>query len=119
MDYQGNSKHPKREVVAKKEITPVVESATEVKKPITRRVREVFFGSDIQSVSQYLVQDVLLPAARNLLVDFTTQGINRAVYGETAPRQPRRGYERSRPMTTYHNPERMRDPRYDLSLIHI
>lgn len=52
------------------------------KKPLGRRLREMFFSSDSNSVVGYLGKEVLLPALQNLITDFVTQGIEKAVYGE-------------------------------------
>lgn len=87
-DYQSNSKKSKEqstEKQTKKEITHVV-SPDEVivrKKPLGKRFKEIFFGGDGHSVIRYIAADVLLPAARNLVVDATTEGVKRMMYGES------------------------------------
>ncbi len=52
------------------------------KKPLGRRIMDTFFSGDSNSVVGYLGREVLLPALQNLLTDFVTQGIEKAVYGE-------------------------------------
>lgn len=65
------------------------------KKPLGRRLKETFFGSDSSSVFGYLGKEVLLPALQNLITDFVTQGIEKAVYGEVRHRRPQTGYRGS------------------------
>ena len=71
------------------------------KKPLGERMKDVFLGGDAQTVARYVGAEVLLPALRNLLVDATTKGIERMVYGESA--SPRRVPD-YRPRTTYNSP---------------
>jgi|694.fasta_scaffold01451_34 hypothetical protein len=111
MDYQSNSNKNKQ---AKKKDTPSESDDKKVepiklggevttrKKPIGSRFKEIFLGGEVRSASEYILSDVLLPALRNLIVDATTKGIERFVYGDS-------GYSRSRPAnygprTTYNRP---------------
>lgn len=62
-----------------------------LKKPgIGKKFKTVFFGGEFKGATSYILADVLLPAFRNLLVDATTKGVERVVYGESAirPRRP-------------------------------
>jgi len=47
------------------------------------------------------VQEVLLPAFRNLIVDTVEKGVDRAIYGEPQYNRPRRGRPEYRSRTTY------------------
>jgi hypothetical protein len=101
MDYQGNSNKDK-EPKPKKEIERVVTSEVVIKKKsIGSKFREIFIAADIRSVNQYLIYDVLIPAVRNTIVDATTKGIQRVMYGESAIR--RRDYGPG-PRVTYNSP---------------
>lgn len=91
VDYPANSKKL-REV--KNEEGPAKE---EVKKVITgnvvRRKRSLvskIFGDvvaeDSGSVFEYLLTDVLIPAAKNLLYELVTEGAQRKLYGNSKPR---------------------------------
>lgn len=66
------------------------------KKPFGRRILDTFFRGD-SGVLSYLVREVIVPAAQTMLTDMVTQGIERAVYGES--RTPPRG--RFRGSSTY------------------
>lgn len=59
------------------------------KKSLARRAREALFAGDQNGLWGYLMRDVLIPAAQNLVTDFVQQGIEKAVYGEV--RSPSRG----------------------------
>lgn len=88
-DYQGNAKKDKSEKKSKPE--KVVERVTsnEVivqKKPLGRKIKEMFIEADFKSTFVYLFTDVLIPAAKNTIVDTTYKGIDRLVYGDRAMR---------------------------------
>ena len=61
------------------------------KKPFGAKFKEVFLGAELKTASRYIASDVLLPAVRNMIVEATSRGIERLIYGDSAP--PRRsGY---------------------------
>ena len=73
-----------------KEVKPVVTGAVKpVKESAFRRFKTNFFGSDVNSVMGYITTEVLLPALKDLIVDTTSKGVERMIYGEV--RQRRRG----------------------------
>jgi hypothetical protein len=85
VDYQSNSKKAKepKEEPAKKEIQKVVVGEVVVKKkPFGQRIKDTFVAADFSSVARYVVTEVLIPAARNMIVDASTKGIERMMYGE-------------------------------------
>jgi hypothetical protein len=93
MDYQGNSKKSREDKEApKKEIekVPLTSEVVVKKKSIGSKFREVFVEADFKSVTNYIIYDVLIPAARNTIVDVATKGVERLMYGESAIR--RRNY---------------------------
>lgn len=122
MDYQGNTDKSKDENKPEKQIEKVVTGEV-VQKPKTigRKFKEIFFGGDLRAASRYVAGDVLLPALRNLLVDMTSKGIERIVYGETRFRRgssneyrPRVSYNASYNNPIYRDP---RDPRLTRPLL--
>lgn len=95
MDYAGNSHKSKENSVAatpeKEAVEKVVTGVVVKKKPsLGTKFKTIFFGGDSKSAARYIAADVLLPAIRNLLVDATTKGVERIVYGESSirPRRP-------------------------------
>lgn len=120
-DYQGNSKKSKERHPAGSEI-PVknVEKARLTskvvarKKPLGTRIKDVIFGGEVNSAGRYIAGEVLLPAFRNLLVEATTKGIERMVYGDSAYSRPQTsGYK---PKFTYNNPINSTGPRRPANL---
>lgn len=63
----------------------IVGTVSRRKKTFGRRVHELFLGGGEESggVLKYLFQDVLVPAVRDLVVDFVVQGVERSVYGQS------------------------------------
>ena len=72
------------------------------KKPLGRRFKDVFIGGEFKSAAQYIAIEVLLPAARNAVVDGVTKGIERVIYGDSSIRRsdPRNSQSR----TIYNSP---------------
>lgn len=91
MSFPSNS-HKERQKgdsdsTERKKLESVVsQPATKRKKGLGSRVVESFTGEDMRSVSQYLLFDVLIPAAKNMMVDAAQQGIERLLFGDVRPR---------------------------------
>lgn len=101
-DFPGNSnksKRPQKDPKQKKVERVIQSTAVMKKKPFGARMKELFFGGEVNSVSHYIAVEVLLPAIRNLLVDATSKGVERLVYGDAPARRPS-GSQR----TAYHSP---------------
>lgn len=62
-------------------------SAIERKKTIGRKFREQFAGDDAQTVGQYLLFDVVIPATKNLIFDLGREGLQRILFGGNRPAQ--------------------------------
>lgn len=69
------------------------------KKPLLRRIGNAFRGDDMQSVGSYVVGDIMVPALKTLISDMVSQGIERAMFGDSAPRRGTTG--RSSSYTAY------------------
>lgn len=64
------------------------------KKGLGTRFKETFIsGADSKSVMDYVFFDILIPAAKDMVVDATQAGLERKFYGETRS-AGRRGYNR-------------------------
>jgi hypothetical protein len=94
-EFPGNSKSPRpqsSEPEREKKIESVVLNAVENrKKPLLKRIAHIFIGGDSKSVVNYVLMDVLVPQAKEMLAEATSQGIERMIYGEARPGH-RRGY---------------------------
>ncbi len=83
-DYQGNSDKQKAKAgLPEKKIEKVVVSEVIIKKkPLGQKIKDMFIEADFKSVARYVVTDVLLPAARSMIVEASQRGVERMVYGE-------------------------------------
>lgn len=83
-DYAGNSQQPKAAPVTEKTpVEKVVSGAVKVKKkPFGQKFRETFMATDAKTVTAYVINDVLIPSARDVLYDAINKGIGRLMYGE-------------------------------------
>lgn len=107
MDYQGNSKKskdPKADAAKDKKIERLELESKVVsrKKPLGARLKGVIFGGELDSAARYVAAEILLPAFRNLLVDATSKGVERIVYGDSAYQRPRT--QQYQPRVTYNTP---------------
>lgn len=76
----------------KKDVKSVIEGkATRRKKPFHKRVVETFIGDDdAAGVMSYVVQDVIVPATKDLLSDAVTTIVERVLFGESVGTARRR-----------------------------
>lgn len=89
--FPDNSKYstPGKDV-KKKDIKPVVVTPVHTqKRPLGTRMKEMFVGGDAKSAWGGVLVDVLLPAAKDTMLDAITQGAERMLFGEA-----RGGYRR-------------------------
>lgn len=105
-DYTSNAKKVVKEEKATK--PKVVEKIAVgevivVKKPLGRKIKDLFIEADFRSVTGYILMDVLVPAAKNMVVDAVGKGVDRMVYGEAAYRRRPFGPGVG-PRTTYNSP---------------
>ena len=82
-ELPSNSKLPERKKVEQVTKSPV----TKKKAGFTTKAVSAFVGEDIHNVGEYLVYDVAIPAFKNLISDMVSQGIERMLFGESAPRR--------------------------------
>jgi hypothetical protein len=66
--------------------------ATRKRKSLRRQFSEVFVAGDVKTATHYVIFDVVLPAAKDLLVDAISSGFEKLIFGE--------GRRRYRGMTT-------------------
>lgn len=103
-NYPSNSKTVKPEPVVEK-ATPekkieriTVGAVTRRKKPLGKRFAEIFGAGDAQGVLVYIATDVLLPAAKDMMSDAVSQGVDKMLFGEVRSRP--RSSASSRPGTS-------------------
>lgn len=64
----------------------VVGKVTKRKRPLKSRLREAFMGDDATTVGTYILQEVIIPAAKNMLADAASQGAERMLFGDSRGR---------------------------------
>jgi hypothetical protein len=67
------------------------------KKSLGRKFKDVFFGGDAKSAGRYVVYSVLIPEAKNLIIESVREGIEKLVRGDSyrrrnSPYSSPRGY---------------------------
>ena len=90
--YKSNSYKSKAEA-EKREVQKVVKGQTRVHQKTTgEKIRESFFGEDIDNIGDYLLFDVLIPSAKELFDTFLTNAKDIILFGEVreSPRSGRR-----------------------------
>lgn len=111
--FPSNSKNPLGENkptasrnVEEKVVTKVV-TVDAVKRPksLGRKFKDLFGGGEVKGAARYVFGDVLVPALKNLVVDATSKGMERVVYGNDPRRIPRPG----QPRYSYNNPPSVMD----------
>lgn len=97
--------------VEKDPVTKVVTDSVIHKKPsLGKKFKDVFFGGEFKGAVHYITGDVLLPAFKKLVVDATSMGMERLIYGDTNPRRMRRPDIQNPSRVLYNSPVN-RDPR--------
>lgn len=95
--FPSNSREPRRPAPAEKpekKVERVTESdAVRRKKPLGKKLKETFVGGDTKSVWEYVLLDVMVPAAKDMLADAASQGVERMIFGESRS-STRRSYGR-------------------------
>lgn len=81
-EFPPNSK--KSATTEEKKIERVTSAeATRRKKPLGRKFTDTFFGGDLRSVARYVLSDVMAPAAKDMIVEAGSQGLERFIFGES------------------------------------
>ena len=82
-EYKGNSHRSKEQnEVVEKKVEQIAKGKTK-KKSEVKKFADTFIAEDITSVKDYILMEVLLPAAKKAISDIVTNGIDMILYGET------------------------------------
>lgn len=93
-EFPPNSARAKvdTETMEEKKVEPVVTGEVKRrKKPLGKRFQETFLGGDARGTAGFVLASVLIPAAKDMLVETGQQFIERMVYGESKRRSFNRG----------------------------
>lgn len=83
-EYKSNS-HRSKEIEKQEErqkLEPIAKGKAK-KKSDVKKFADTFIAEDITSVKDYIIMEVLLPAAKKAISDIVTNGIDMILYGET------------------------------------
>src|SRR4051812_47534499 len=84
-EFPPNSDASKR--VVEKDITRVTSGETvRRKKSLRKQFSETFVAGDMRSAMRYVMFDVLLPAAKDMIVEAGSTGIEKLIFGDTRRR---------------------------------
>jgi hypothetical protein len=87
VDYPGNSKKAKETPPEKPPVEKVISGdVVQRKTGVASKVVRSFFAEDFHTVMNYVVMEVMVPAAKNLLSDAISQGAERMLNGDSRPR---------------------------------
>lgn len=83
-NYAGNSHRSKesKEKTEREKLQPIAQAKTK-KKSEAKKLVGAFVAEDVTSVKDYILMEVLLPAAKKAISDIVTNGIEMLLYGET------------------------------------
>lgn len=102
-DFPANSQRartahreePEPKIAESKKLKKVVEGeVVRRKKPLGKRLKESFLGGDGQTVRDYLIEDIILPNFRDLIIDVVNGGVERMVLGDSRASHRRGGSPR-------------------------
>lgn len=108
-EFPSNSKNPAKKPVEKTErvVEKVVTGDVVTrKKPLGKRFAETFVGGDARGVGAYVFFDVLIPAAKDMVADAMSQGVERMLFGEVRSHSRRSATSYGGGFTSYHKMSR-------------
>jgi hypothetical protein len=87
-DYPPNSEASKRRAQEEdKNIKRVTtDDPVRRRKPLRKQFSETFVAGDAKTASRYVIFDVLIPAAKDTIVEVLSQGIEKLIYGDSRRR---------------------------------
>lgn len=70
----------------KEKMEPVVQgTVVRRRKGLGKRFSETFVGGETRGVGSFIAMDILIPAAKDMIVDAFTMGVERMVFGDVRP----------------------------------
>lgn len=95
MDFPSNA-HSKKEAPEGARVQKVIQGKViKRKKSFGKRISEVFVKEDVDSVSSYIIHDVLVPALKDTIADMVKGGIEMMLFGEKQGRNTTRNRGKS------------------------
>lgn len=86
-EYPANSASSKRKPQNEKDLSPVVENgATRRRKSLRKQFKETFVAGDARMAVRYMMFEVVLPSARDMIVEAMHQGMEKLIFGDSRRR---------------------------------
>jgi hypothetical protein len=105
VDYQSNSNKDKDKKNVEKKVERVIHTEVLVqKKGVGQKFKDLFIETAPRSVMQFIFYEVILPAARSMIVDSASKGVERMMYGDRGVGRTRYGGMAGGTRYTYNNP---------------
>lgn len=102
VEFPSNSRKDKEEKNETKKVQKVVKGKVlKKKKSLGKKFMQTFVGEDIDNVWEYLVHDVLVPAAKSTVSDMVQGGIEMLLFGERKGSRTTR--DKGRSYVSYNN----------------
>lgn len=103
-EFPGNSKSkPVAPQPAARKIEPVVTGkVTQKKQPLSKKFASTFFGGDVRTAGDFIIQNVLIPSAQRMIMDAITGGVARVMYRD--PHNNAGGFMQGRPPGATYTP---------------
>lgn len=96
VEFPANSHKKREEREDHRKVEKVIKGrVVQKKKSLGKRFLETFIGDDVNSVTGYILHDVLIPAAKATLSDMVQGGIEMLLFGERKGNRTRRDQGRS------------------------
>lgn len=114
MNFPPNSEASRHEPREEKRVERVTSGeAIRKKKPLRKQFSETFVSGDAKSAVQYVIFDVLIPAAKDMIAEAGSAGIEKLIFGDsrrkrgsTPPMAGPTGYVQYNRMTQQSAPQR-------------
>lgn len=121
-EFPPNSEASKRVQAEKENLEQITKGQViRKKKPLRKKFSEVFIAGSARTAVGYAIWDVLLPAAKDTVVEVITQGVERLFFGESRrrgsipPQSGPAGYVNYQRMSGPYGARRMTSPQRVLS----
>jgi hypothetical protein len=70
-----------------KRVQRVTSDAVRRRRPLGKQFKHTFFGGDANTAVQYMIFNVLIPAAKDAMVEAASSGFEKLVFGDARPRR--------------------------------
>ena len=86
--YPSNSNVPKKKPDGEKpKINPIVTSGVRRRKtPLSKKFSKAFFNEDVGSIGSYVLNDIILPGAKQIIYDIAMNSLGMSLFGQAMPK---------------------------------